>query len=64
MRRSLALAALLVSGCGISEQVLRDEQARGRKYRDAYETQQQELKALKDKLKVLEGAGCARAAAP
>ena len=42
---ALALSEL---GCGrVPEQALRDEQARTRRYRDAYETLQQEVTALR-----------------
>ena len=54
-RRLSALLATLVSlalvGCGrVPEQSLRDEQARSRKYRDAYETGLQETEWLKKRL--------------
>jgi hypothetical protein len=46
---------LLLAACGrVPEQALRDEQARSRRYRDAYETQAVELAALKARLAALE----------
>ena len=51
----LALASLLLGACGrVPEQALRDEQARSRRYRDAYETQAAEVQALKDRLSQLQ----------
>ena len=45
------LAAIFASACGrVPEASLRDEQARSRKYRDAYETMSQENDALKKRL--------------
>jgi hypothetical protein len=56
-RRYSALA-LLVIGCGrVPEQALRDEQARARRYRDAYETTAAELTVAKARLAELEK-GC------
>ena|GEM_PF-1316873 len=45
-----------VIGCGgtVPEQALRDEQARTRQYRDAYETTAAELAAAKARLAALE----------
>ena len=46
------------AGCGrVPEQALRDEQARSRRYRDAYETLQEELTAVR--ARVAEQRGCA-----
>ena len=46
---------LLIAACGrVPEQALRDEQARTRRYRDAYETQAAELASLKSRLAELE----------
>lgn len=53
MTRAEAVAALALLGAAcarVPEQALRDEQAKSRAYRDAYETQAAELQALKDKL--------------
>jgi hypothetical protein len=51
-----ALAAALLAGCGgkVPEQALRDEQARTRHYRDAYETAAAELAAAKARVAELE----------
>jgi hypothetical protein len=50
------LAAALLAGCGgkVPEQALRDEQARTRRYRDAYETAAAELAAAKARVAELE----------
>jgi hypothetical protein len=54
----LALA-LCEAGCSrVPEQALRDEQARSRRYRDAYETLQEEVTALRAQVA---GKGCAAA---
>ena len=46
---------LLIAACGrVPEQALRDEQARTRRYRDAYETQAAELATLRARLADLE----------
>ena len=58
MRALLAVAALAVA-CGHGEAALRDEQAKSRSYRDAYETQAQELVRLRARIADLEK-GCAR----
>lgn len=60
---ALAGAALALAACGrVPEQALRDEQARSRRYRDAYESQAQELQRLKERVADLEkkaaDAGC------
>jgi hypothetical protein len=50
-----ALVAILAAGCGrVPEQALRDEQARTRRYRDAYETAAAELAAAKARVAQLE----------
>jgi len=55
VRRCLFVAALLLAACGrVPEQALRDEQARARRYRDAYETTAAELAAAKARLAELE----------
>ena len=56
-----AAAALLGAACGHGDAALRDEQARTRSYRDAYETQAQEIVRLKARVAELEK-GCARPA--
>jgi hypothetical protein len=57
--RRLLLAAVLAAACGHPEIALRDEQARSRRYRDAYETQAAELAQLKARLLELEKKRCA-----
>jgi hypothetical protein len=55
----LALLALVAAaGCGHGEAALRDEQAKARHYRDAYETQAQQVEQLKKRLAELEAKGC------
>lgn len=55
LRRCLFVAALLLTACGrVPEQALRDEQARARRYRDAYETTAAELAAAKARLAELQ----------
>ena len=55
VRRCLFVAALLLAACGrVPEQALRDEQARARRYRDAYETTATELAAAKARLAEVE----------
>lgn len=61
--KRLALAsplwvALAAGACGHSDGALRDEQARTRRYRDAYETQALELVHLKARLADLEQRSC------
>ena len=55
----LWLAALLLAGaCSHGEQALRDEQAKSRRYRDAYETQAAQLLELKARVAELEKKAC------
>lgn len=55
----LLLAALLLSAaCSHADPALRDEQARARHYRDAYETQAQEIAQLRARVAELEKQGC------
>ena len=55
----LALAALvLAAGCGHGDAALREEQAKARHYRDAYETQAQEIQRLRERVAELESKGC------
>ena len=49
MRAALAVL-LLAAACGHGDAALRDEQAKGRRYRDAYETQAQEIAQLKARI--------------
>lgn len=57
--RLLLLAALLAAACGHPEIALRDEQAKSRRYRDAYETGAAELLQLKARVAELEKKRCA-----
>ena len=64
---AVGLIALVLAGCGrVPEQALRDEQARSRKYRDAYETGLQENEWLKKRLAETEqrAAACAAKTPP
>ncbi|MGE5049015.1 MAG: hypothetical protein ACM3PC_10625 [Deltaproteobacteria bacterium] len=55
----LALLALLsAAACGHGDAALRAEQAKARHYRDAYETQAQEVQQLKKRVAQLEQQGC------
>jgi hypothetical protein len=55
----LALVALLfAAACSHGDAALRDEQAKARHYRDAYETQAQELQQLRKRVAELEQQGC------
>jgi hypothetical protein len=55
----LALLALfLAAACSHGDAALREEQARARHYRDAYETQAQEVQQLKKRVAELERQGC------
>jgi hypothetical protein len=53
-----AAALLLVAACGHGDAALREEQAKTRRYRDAYETQAQEIQQLKKRVADLEAKGC------
>ena len=55
----LALAALLfTAACSHGDGALREEQARVRHYRDAYESQAQEIAQLKARIAELERQDC------
>jgi hypothetical protein len=55
----LALVALvLAAACSHGDGALREEQAKTRHYRDAYETQAQEVQQLKKRIAELERQGC------
>jgi hypothetical protein len=57
--RLLLPGALLLCCCArVPEQSLRDEQARTRRYRDAYESEHDELVALRSRVAALEKAAC------
>ena len=53
-----ALAALLAAACGHGDAALRDEQAKARHYRDAYESRAQEIEQLKKRVAELEARDC------
>jgi hypothetical protein len=44
--------------CGHGDGALREEQAKARHYRDAYETQAQQVQELKKRVAELESQGC------
>jgi hypothetical protein len=52
------LALVLASACGHGDAELRGEQAKARRYRDAYETQAQQVEQLKKRVAELEREGC------
>lgn len=56
--RLLALALAAAAACGHGEAELRAEQAKTRHYRDAYETQAQQVEQLKKRIAGLEAQGC------
>jgi hypothetical protein len=49
---------LLAAGCGHGDAALRDEQTKARHYRDAYESQAQEIARLKARVAELERQNC------
>jgi hypothetical protein len=53
-----SIALLLAAACGHGDAALREEQAKARRYRDAYETQAQEIQQLKKRVAELEAKGC------
>ena len=53
-----ALLLVLLAACSHGEAALKEEQTRSRHYRDAYETQAQEIAQLKAKLAELEKRDC------
>ncbi len=56
--RAVLLAALIFAACGHGDAALREEQTRSRNYRDAYETQAQEIALLKARIVELEKRDC------
>ena len=55
----LAVVALVLAmACGHGDRTLREEQAKTRHYRDAYETQAQEIQQLRKRVAELESQGC------
>jgi hypothetical protein len=59
--RLAPFALLLAAACSHGDAELRAEQAKARHYRDAYESQAQEIQQLKKRVAEME-AQCARAA--
>ena len=57
----LAIVGLvLAAACGHGDAALREEQTRSRHYRDAYESQAQEIAQLKARIAELEKQNCSR----
>jgi hypothetical protein len=56
--RVFSVALLLAAACSHGDAALRDEQARSRHYRDAYESQAQEIQQLKARVAELEKQSC------
>jgi len=56
--RIALLGLLLAAACGHGDAELRAEQAKARHYRDAYESQAQEIQQLKKRVADMEGRGC------
>jgi hypothetical protein len=56
--RPLVLALLLAGACGHGDAALRQEEAKARHYRDAYETQAQQMEQLRKRIADLEAQGC------
>jgi len=55
----IALVGLLfAAACGHGDTALREEQAKARHYRDAYETQAQQVEQLRKRVAELERQGC------
>jgi hypothetical protein len=54
---AFALAAVAMA-CGHGDAALRAEQEKARHYRDAYETQAQEVQRLRQRVAELEAKGC------
>jgi hypothetical protein len=56
--RIALLVLLLAAACGHGDAELRAEQTKARHYRDAYETQAQQVEALRKRVADLERQGC------
>jgi hypothetical protein len=56
--RLAVLALLLAGACGHGDAALRQEEAKARHYRDAYETQAQQMEQLRKRIADLEAQGC------
>ena len=54
----LLLALPFAIACGHADGALREEQAKARHYRDAYESQAQQVQQLKKRVAELESQGC------
>ena len=52
------LALLLAGACGHGDAALKQEEAKARHYRDAYETQAQQVEQLRKRIAELEAQGC------
>ena len=60
MKAMLVATLLFLCGaaCGHADPALRDEQSRSRHYRDAYESQAEEIAQLKARIAQLESQNC------
>jgi hypothetical protein len=56
--KAAVVAVLLAAACGHGDAALRDEQSRSRHWRDAYESQAQEVAQLKARIADLEKQNC------
>jgi hypothetical protein len=56
--RLAVVALVLASACSHGDAALREEQAKTRHYRDAYETQAQEIQQLRKRVAELESKDC------
>ena len=56
--KAALIGLLLAAACGHGDTALRDEQNRSRHYRDAYESQAQEIARLKKRVADMEDKGC------
>ena len=55
----LAVCALVLgAACGHGDAAIREEQAQTRRYREAYETQAQQIQQLRKRIAELEQQGC------
>jgi len=52
------VGVLLAAACSHGDAALRAEQAKARHYRDAYESQAQEIQQLKKRVAEMEARGC------
>jgi hypothetical protein len=56
--RTVVVGLLFAAACGHGDAALREEQAKARHYRDAYETQAQQVEQLRKRVAELERQGC------